>query len=140
MATLSPDQVAQNWASRLGASTERIKQGVQAVTVAPGQAAAAAADVWLQNTQASQSKYKRNVANVSLQSWQEATVNKGAGRIAQGATAAIPKMTNFLQQFLPAVDAARKALPPRGTFEQNLARSAAMATALHNNFKYNKGA
>jgi hypothetical protein len=122
----TPDQIAANWASRLGASTQKIQDGVNSVTVAPGQAAARQADVWLQNTQASQAKWKARVASVSLADWQAAMNGKGVQRIAAGATAAQPKFQAFMTQFLPYVQAGRNSLPPRGTLDQNINRAVAM--------------
>jgi len=122
----TPDQIAANWASRLAASTQKIQDGVNSVTVAPGQAAARQADVWLQNTQAAQAKWKRNVAAVSLSDWQSAMTNKGVQRIASGATAAQPKFQSFMSQFLPYVQSGAANLPARGTLDQNINRAVAM--------------
>jgi hypothetical protein len=122
----TPDQIAANWASRLGASTQKIQDGVNSVTVAPGQAAARQADVWLQNTQAAQAKWKARVASVSLGDWQAAMNGKGVQRIAAGATAAQPKFQAFMTQFLPYVQAGRNSLPARGTLDQNINRAVAM--------------
>jgi hypothetical protein len=130
MAHGTPDQVAALWAQRLGASTERIKQGIMATQVAPGQAAARQKAVWAQNVAASQDKWARNVARVSLQEWQDHAINKGVARIASGATAAEPKMTQFLARFLPYVDQQKASLPARGTLDQNIARSAQFIRAM----------
>lgn len=137
MAVPTPEQAAANWASKLAGSTDRIKAGIQAVTVSPGTLAAKASSTWAQNTAAAQSKYQRNVGNVTLQQWQDAALNKGVARIPSGATSGQPKMQAFMAQFLPAVSAAVQALPPRGSFDQNVQRSVAMQTALHK-FQYNK--
>lgn len=137
MAIPTAEQAAQNWATKLAGATQRIQQGVQGVTVSPGQLAAKQAGVWAANTQAAQAKYARNVGNVSLQSWQDATLNKGLQRIASGAQAAQPKMQAFMTAFLPVVQSAVASLPARGTFDQNVQRSVALQTALHK-FSYNK--
>ena len=121
----TPDQIAADWASRLGGSTQKIKDGVAAVTVAPGQAAARQADVWAQNVAASKPKWQARVSQVSLQEWQEATMTKGVDRIAAGATAAQPKFQNFITQLLPHIDRVKSSLPARGNLEQNIARSTA---------------
>src|ERR1035437_6282370 len=109
MAIPTPEQAAANWSSKLAGSTDRIKAGVQAVTTPPGALAAKAAGVWAQNTAAAQAKYQRNVGNVSLAQWQDATLNKGLQRIASGATAGQGKMQSFMTQFLPAVSSAVQA-------------------------------
>lgn len=125
MAT-TPDAAAAAWASRLAASTQKITDGVNSVTIAPGQAAARQADVWLQNTQAAQAKWKARVAAVPLSEWQSMMTQKGIPRIAAGATAAQPKFQSFMVQFLPYVAAGRNALPARGTLDQNIQRAVAM--------------
>jgi hypothetical protein len=122
----TPDQIAANWASRLAASTQKITDGVNSVTVAPGQAAARQADVWLQNTQSAQAKWKQRVASVSLSDWQAMMTQKGIPRIAAGATAAQPKFQSFMAQFLPFVQAGASNLPARGTLDQNINRAVAM--------------
>lgn len=128
MAAKDPASVANKWATRLGAATQAITDGVNAVTQAPGTKAAAQADVWLARLQASRDKYVRNVSAVSLASWQQSMITKGVPRVSGGATAAIPKMTAFMQQFLPHVEQGRQALAsmPRGTIDQNINRAVAM--------------
>jgi hypothetical protein len=131
MAHGASSDVAAHWASQLGNAGARITQGVNAVKVAPGQAAAAQSAVWLQNLQASQQKWASRVARVSLGDWQAAMTNKGIGRIGSGATAAVPKFQSFLDKFLPYVDGAKASLPKRGSYEQNKARMTAMVDKLH---------
>lgn len=126
-----PTAVAQRWASQLGAAGQKITEGVQAVTVAPGQAAARQKSVYLGNVQASADKWARNTAAVSLSDWQQAMINKGASRVGSGAQAAIPKMTTFLQKFLPHVESVKNSLPPRGNYDQNKQRALAMMDGVH---------
>lgn len=116
-------QVAQKWASRLGSATTTIKQGVMAVQMSPGAAAARQADVWVQNTTAAKAKFQRNAAAVSLQDWQTATIDKGVARVGPGATAAVPKMAQVMGTLLPFIDRLKGSLPPRGTTDQNINRA-----------------
>lgn len=134
---LSPTQIAERWSQAMGAATTRIKTGVEAVKTAPGVAAAAASGAWLSGVQNAVTKFKRNVAAVTLTSWKTDFVTKGLSRIGPGATAAQPKMANFMSQFVPFLQRTVPTLPPRGNFTQNLARSQAMIRAAHG-FKYNK--
>ena len=119
--------VAQDWASRLGQSTDKITRGVQAVTEAPGAAAARQKQLWLNRITASADKWARRVSAVSLSDWQSAMVNKGVPRVSQGAQAALPKMTAFLADFLPYVEgvAAKVRTMPKGDVEAGIARAAA---------------
>lgn len=130
MAT-TPDAAAQAWAQRLAASTQKITDGINAVTVAPGQAAARQADVWVQNTTASRDKWRTNVAGVSLQEWQQAAIGKGVQRIGPGAQAAVGKFASFMGQLLPHIERVRGSLPARGTFDQNLARMVQFSQGMH---------
>jgi hypothetical protein len=123
--------VAQDWANKLGAAGAKVQAGVESVRTAPGAAASRQASVWQANTAAAVAKYSRNVAAVSLSDWQQATITKGIPRLASGAAAAVPRMTLFLSKFLPFVESAKQALPPRGSYEQNKARMNAMVDATH---------
>lgn len=126
MAQTNPQAAAAAWVAGMQQAGPKITAGINAVTTAPGQAAARQKAVYVQNVANSADKWAQRVANVTLQDWQNAAISKGVGRVASGATAAEPKMVNFLTQFLPYVEAARNALPPRGNLEQNIARSVAM--------------
>lgn len=122
-----PQASATKWANNLAGATQAISDGVDRVTVSPGQKAAAQVQVWQQNTAAAAQKFARNVGRVPLATWQADMKQKGIPRIASGAQQAQPKMAAFLTSFLPFMDAGVKALPARGTLEQNLNRMVAMA-------------
>lgn len=133
MTRVDPSAGTAKWVSRLSGATQEIQAGVQNVTTAPGQAAAAKADKWLNNVTASQSKFKNNVAAVSLQSWQQSFINIGIPRIAQGAQQKQGKYEAFAQQFYPFLDrgvAQVKAMDDT-TFEARVQRAVAM-------MRYNK--
>lgn len=122
MTAMSPDQIAAKWAQNLQAAGPSITAGVQAVTVAPGQAAARQKQVWTQNTTAAADKWARNTAAVPLETWKADMLNKGVARIGQGAQAAQPKMVSFMSKLLPYQQTLKQQLPPRGNLQQNLAR------------------
>lgn len=128
MAQKDPNAVAQKWAQNLGAATQHIQAGVQAVQTAPGQRAAAQKQVWLAQLQANADKWARNVSAVTLGEWQQAMIDKGIARIGSGAQAAIPKMQNFLTAFLPHVEQGAAAVRqmPKGGMANAEARVLAM--------------
>lgn len=132
MAGLTPDQIAQKWANNLGSSTAQIQAGVQAVTVAPGQAAARQKAVYLANVQQSVDKWAANTAAVSLNDWQQAMVNKGVQRIASGASAAQPRMAQVMTQLLPQIESIKSSLPARGSLDQNINRMVQFARGMSN--------
>lgn len=131
MAGATPDTAAQRWVEGLGRAGDKIRSGVQAVTVSPGQAAARQKSAYLAGVQAKADTWARRVSAVPLSDWQNSMTTKGIDRIGSGAAAAQPKFQTFMAKFLPAVQAAKAALPPRGSYEQNKARANAMMDALH---------
>lgn len=128
MARVTPQQASAKWQQRLQASSQQITDGVNGVTVAPGVSAAAQSALWLSQVQASQAKWKANVAAVSLQSWQAAMINVGIPRISQGATNNVAKVTSFFVNFLPFLDqgVAKVKAMPKGGINNSIARATAM--------------
>ncbi len=106
MARVTPQQFAEKWARRTGQATQDYIAGVRGVREAPGQQAAEKADKLLAGvTRAiNDGKWQARVSAVSLQSWQDAAVNKGAQRIAAGVQGAQNKMTRFASEVLPYLD------------------------------------
>lgn len=123
--------IATNWSNRLGQSTSKITAGVDAVSVAPGVAAARQADVWAANVAAAKQKWQRRVQSVSLADWQNAMKNKGVPRIATGATAAEPKFAAFMSQLIPHINSGLTKLPARGSYEQNKNRMIQWSDHMH---------
>lgn len=131
MAVKDPTQVANLWATRLAAAQTEISAGVDRVTEAPGAKAAQVADVWIAKVTASRAKWIRNTSAVSLSQWQTAMKTKGVPRVGPGAQAAIPKMTQFMTQWLPFVENAAKTVRnmPHATLEDGIARATAQIRA-----------
>ena len=122
---------AQAWATNFAAAGTKYTAGVNAVTVAPGQLAAAQKAAYLANVQASANIWASKVAAVDLQTWKTAATTTGSARLGTGATKGAPKMQSFMTNFLPALSSIVGGLPARGTFDQNLQRFTAYAQALH---------
>lgn len=120
-----PQTIAKAWSTGLAGARDKIKEGVEAVRVSPGTAAAAAADQWAINTAAAKDKFRKNVGAVQLTDWQSAMVNKGLDRIASGSVQAEEKMAVFMGKLLPYQAGLKGRLPNRGGLEQNIARSVA---------------
>jgi len=130
MAQKDPATVAQNWATRLAQSTQAITDGVNAVQVAPGVAAARQKNAYIANVQANAGKWATKTAAVPLGDWQAAMTGKGIPRIGQGATAAIPKMQAFLTKSLPYINSVVAGLPARGDLNANITRMVAFTTKM----------
>lgn len=131
MTALTADQIAQDWANKLGGAQQKMQAGAMAVTIAPGQAAAQQKAVWAQNVAASVDKWAKNTQAVTKEQWVNDYVTKGLPRVATGATAAIPKFTSFMQKLLPVIATGRASLPARGSYAQNKARANAWMDYMH---------
>lgn len=127
----SATDAATRWAQNFGASGTRWAAGVNAVTVAPGQLAARAKQLWLTNTTAAADRFAANSAKVTLQDWQSTTVSKGQPRLASGAQAAQPKVEAAFAKLFPAIQNVVNSLPPRGDIEANINRAAMFARGMH---------
>ena len=130
----NPQQVAQKWAGNLGGATTAIQNGVNAVTVAPTQKAAAQAAAYVAGVQqaVNSGKWQAGLNGVSLQVWQTAMVTKGIPRIATGAQAAVNKFQTFMTSLLQYQQAGLSQLPPRGDRNQNKARMNAWSDYMAN--------
>ena len=126
-----PNTVADRWASGLSGATQKITEGVQSVTVAPGQLAARQKSAYVANVTARADVWATRVAAVSTSEWASDMINKGIPRIATGAEAAKSKFASFMGKLLPYINSGRGSLPARGTFDQNIARMTAWARYMH---------
>ncbi len=128
MAHMDPARAAQRWAQQMQNVASKVTEGVSQVVRSPTEAAAARQQAYVDGVQraAQSGKWARGLRRVSLPQWQQAMIDKGIPRIASGATAAEPKVQQFLAEFLPHVASGVNSLPQRGTLEQNTARAVAM--------------
>lgn len=100
---LNPAQVAADWVRGMQNAQEKYVRGVRGVTQAPTAKAAANAQKMVRNLKAvvDDGSYQSRCNAVSLADWQNAAADKGAGRLAEGAEKARPKMDRFFQVQLP---------------------------------------
>lgn len=121
-----PAAVANKWKNNLSNAGQAIRDGVNAVNVAPGQQAAAAQSTMRARLLAAidSGKWAQNVAAVSLQTWKNQMLNVGLARIADGANKGAPKMQSFMTQWLPFVAQAQAAISqmPNATSADRKAR------------------
>lgn len=128
MARLDPTSATSKWVTNLSNATQHITDGVNAVTVAPGQAAARQQQTWLARIQASAGKWATNTAAVSLQDWQQSMINTGIPRIAQGAQAKQGKYQAFATKFFPYLQTGVSQVKamPKVTLQDGINRAVAM--------------
>lgn len=127
----NPAMVAEKWQRNLSGAQESIRAGVNAVDESPTAKAAARAEAMVAGVQraVSDGKWQRGLQRVSLQDWKQSMLEKGIPRIASGAATAVPKVQEFLQEFLPFIEQGMQrinASNPRGDLEQNIARATAL--------------
>lgn len=135
MARVNATQWLDKWATNLGNSGTYITNGVNRVTVAPGQAAAAASDRMLAGVTQSvtSGKWAARVSSVSLSDWQTAMIKKGLPRIATGTAQAKVTKVQQITTLLSNVDAAVSQVQslPKGGIAAGIARATAFMTAMH---------
>lgn len=134
MAKVNAQQYAAKWGNRLKGATTEIRQGVEGVTQAPGQAAAKKADKMLAGIQKalSDGTWQRNVAAVSLDEWKKKTLDKGLGRISSGVDGAMDKQVQMAEKLLAAVDSVKGEVDrmPDTTLDDRLNRMVAFARGM----------
>ena len=127
-----PTTGASTWASQFQAAGPKYQAGIQAVTRAPGAAAAAAADKWMARIQdpKTKAKFAAKSAAVTLSAWQEAAINFGVPNLARGASKGQGKYQTFATKFYPflSTNMAKVASMPSTTLQDNIARATAMMT------------
>lgn len=134
-----PATATKKWVAGMGNATDAATRGVNAVTTAPGQLAAQAADKWLNKTMAAKDKFARRVGAVSLSQWQNAMTSYGISRMAQGAQQKQGKMQSFMAEYLPFLQTGVQQVHsmPKNTLEDGIARAVAM---IRHNAGFQRGA
>ncbi len=130
MPLLTAAQIQAKWLANYQGSSTAMTNGSNAVTTSPGQLAAAQAALWIQRIQASQAKWQKNVAAVTVEQWRSAYQTLGIPNGQAGATAKQGKYGTFIQAyltFLPGAVAQVKAMP-KGTLQAGIARATTMIT------------
>jgi hypothetical protein len=128
-------QVAQKWSTNLQNSTPTMTSGINGVTVAPTQLAAAQSQAYVtgvQNAVAS-GRWQSALQKVSLSQWQNAMKTKGIPRVQQAATTDMPTVQAAFGPLLDFVYNARDQINstmPRGSLAQNIQRMNAMVQAM----------
>jgi len=134
MARVNAQEWLGKWSTNLNGAGTYIKNGVNRVTVAPGQAAAAAADRMIAGVTSAvtSGKWQRNVSAVSLQAWQDAMINKGIPRLQQGTATAVKTKQDKIARLLTNVDtaSAQANALPKGGLEQGIARATTFMRAM----------
>ena len=137
MARVNASEYAEKWGRRTKVATEDYRKGVERVSQAPGEKAAAQAALFAQKVAeaVASGKWQRSVAGVSLQDWKTAALQKGAGRIAAGVDGASKKQVAMAEKLLANVDRAVAAAnqTPRGSIEDNINRMVTFARTMHDN-------
>ncbi len=123
----SAADVADKWARRLGAATEDIRKGVEAVTDAPSKKAIAKKEKFRANLLKAidEGKWDAALGKYTLEQWKKDMAEKAISVIPSRATAAKDKMTDFFNQLLPYEETlkSRIAAMPDVTLEDNINRA-----------------
>ena len=139
MARLTPDEAATKQASRLKGATEDIRRGIDRVTTAPTQLAAAKETKMKTNLNAAidSGLWKKRLQAVSLEDWKSKARDIGVNRIAAGIDGAHAKQVDFYGKLLPVVDAAVNKIKtmPDTSLEDNITR---MTTYIREMAKFKK--
>lgn len=119
-------QVANKWKTNLTAAVPMIKASIQALQVNPMMKAAQNGAAYVQgvNDAYNSGRWQAGLARVDFQDWKNKTAEIGTQRIASGATAAQPKMVQFLSQLLPYTESVKAQIAgmPNATKEERMAR------------------
>lgn len=127
MARVSAQEFTEKWGRRLKGAVTDIQKGIEKVTKAPGESAAAAKDRMKMKLLAAidDGTWERMVKSVTLDEWKKQARDKGVGRISAGVDGAAQKVEQMAGRLLEAVDAsvAEANKIPKGDIEASIQRS-----------------
>jgi hypothetical protein len=117
---------------------DSIREGVMAVTVAPGVKAAKQKQVWLAKLNAAADKWATNVGKVTLGDWQDAMTTRGIANIQSGVTAKAGNYQAFAAKFFSHLSAGKATIDnmPKATLQDGINKAIAQ---IQWNAKYTGG-
>lgn len=145
MNPLNAQEVYNDWATQTKNRISKYKSGISRVSVNPAEKAAQKANEWAAGVQRalSNGKYVSGLQKVSLSSWQQAALGKGAQNIATGVDAASTKekMLRHLADALPFAAQVKETIRamPKGTFEDGMARGRRAAEMMRDHYAARRG-
>lgn len=97
-----PNTVAERWATGIQNNQEKMRAGIQAVTVDPGQRAIAAGAAYIQNVQRAytEGRWQRGLQRSGLEGWRAPLLAAGVDRAVQGAVANKAKFADRIARVL----------------------------------------
>ncbi len=100
MARKSAADIQAKWSKNTKAAGDEMRKGIQAVTEAPGQKAAASVEKMRANLNKSldDGTWQERVSAIPLEEWKDKMLRKGVPRVSAGVDAAAPKVVQFHQQ------------------------------------------
>ena len=129
MAKLTPEQFAEKHNRRTKAALEDMKAGIENVTVAPTEKAAAKQEKMRQRLLEAleNGKWANGLKRVSLEEWKQKMIELGLNRVASGLDANKKKVEEFAAQLLPHIEAGQKLIEkmPDVTLEDSINRMTA---------------
>ena len=118
------------WSQGFGQAGAKYQRGVQNVTVAPNELAAKALPRWVAavSSKKVQDKYVARNRAVTLQQWQQNTIEFGVPNLARGAAKGTPKYAAFAEKFYPFLSANLQKISsmPNITLQDRIARATTM--------------
>lgn len=143
MPKLTAQQVAEKHARRTKGAVQDMVQGVENVTVNPAELAVKKKAKMVQNfnTAMQDGKWERGLKRVTLDGWKDAMKNKGAGRVAAGIDAAMPKTEAFFSELIPFQEDLQKKVStlPDLTLEDSIQRATTWIRGMSNFRKRSSG-